>query len=55
MSDCVGGSLQKVSKDWAESECWHQDRDTLSSDMGQWRMEVEFEKRLRSRGSEMCE
>ena len=47
-SGCAGGSLQKVSNDWAESECWHQERDTFSSDRGQCRMEVEFEERFRS-------
>ena len=47
MSGCAAGSLQKVSNDWAESECWHQERDTFSSDMGQCWMEVEFEERFR--------
>ena len=42
------GCLQKVSNDWADSECWHQERDTFSSDTGQSRMEVEFEERFRS-------
>ena len=55
VSACADGSLQKVSNDWGESECWHQDRDTFSSDMGQCRMEVEFAKRFRRGGRGMWE